>query len=122
MNAAFTVEEIDIGLRALATGKSPDRNGFPAELFRYAQPPMPPGGHYSPNFLSPLIADVFTLALRKHPNPVETNLCLVTVVYKKGDAHIESHQRFIVQLLIDWAQGVNPLNFAFLDLSKAYDC
>jgi hypothetical protein len=41
LNAPFTVEEIDVGLRALANGKSPGKNGFLAELFRYAQPPMP---------------------------------------------------------------------------------
>ena len=32
-----------------------------------------------------------------------------------------THQLFIVQHLIDWAQGVTPLHFAFLDFSKAYD-
>ena len=168
LNAPFTVEEIDVGLRALANGKSPGKNGFPAELFRYAQPPMPPGGPYSPNVLSPLIADIFTLALRRRTIPVETNVRLVTPVYKKGDAYdvgnyrpiavgdslmrlyanvlnsrlvsylennrlrvdcqtgfrpemATTHQLFIVQHLIDWAQGVTPLHFAFLDLSKAYD-
>ncbi len=87
LNGPFTVEEIDISLQALANGKSPGRNGFPAELFRHAQPPVPPGDPYSPNILSPLIADIFTLALRKHTIPVETNVCLVTPVYKQGDAY-----------------------------------
>jgi hypothetical protein len=30
-------------------------------------------------------------------------------------------QLFIIQHLIDWAMGITPLHFAFLDLSKAYD-
>jgi hypothetical protein len=32
-----------------------------------------------------------------------------------------THQLFIVQHFIDWAMGVTPLHFAFLDLSKSYN-
>jgi hypothetical protein len=32
-----------------------------------------------------------------------------------------THQLFVIQHLIDWAMGITPLHFAFLDLSKAYD-
>ena len=168
LNAPFTVEEIDIGVRALANGKSPGYNGFPAELFRYAHSPVHPGDPHSRNILSPIIADIFTLALRKRTIPGETNMCLVTPVYKKGDAYdtenyrpiavgdslmrlyasvlnsrlvqfletnrlrvdcqtgfrpdmSTTHQLFVIQHLLDWAMGVTPLHFAFLDMSKAYD-
>lgn len=168
LNAPFTIEEIDEGVRALANGKSPGYNGFPAELFRYAHLPTHPGDPHSRNVLSPIIADIFTLALRKRTIPGETNICLVTPVYKKGDAYdtenyrpiavgdslmrlyasvlnsrlvmflennrlrVDSqtgfrpdmsttHQLFVVQHLLDWAMGVTPLHFAFLDMSKAYD-
>ena len=168
LNSPFTVEEIDLGLRALANGKSPGILGFPAELFRYAQASSTPGEPYTPNVLSPLIADIFTLALANRMVPAEANACLVTPVHKKGDAYdtanyrpiavgdslmrlyanilnsrlvaylennrlrvdcqtgfrpelSTTHQLFIVQHLIDWARGVTPLHFAFLDLSKAYD-
>ncbi len=72
----FTVEEIDIGLRALANGNSLGRNAFPAELFRCAQPHMPPRAPYSPNTKQggPLIADIYTIALRKYTIPVETTI------------------------------------------------
>jgi hypothetical protein len=117
--------------------------------------------------LSHVIADIFTMALRQRTIPAESNVCLVTPVYKKGDAYdtgnyrpiavgeslmrlyanvlnsrlvsyletyrlrvdcqtgfrpekSTTHQLFIIQHLIDWAMGITPLHFAFLDLSKAY--
>jgi exonuclease III len=168
LNAPFTVEEIDLGLRALANGKSPGKDGYPTELFRYAQPLTHPGDPYSRNMLSHVIADIFTMALRQRTIPAESNVCLVTPVYKKGDAYdtgnyrpiavgeslmrlyanvlnarlvsylekyrlrvdcqtgfrpemSTTHQIFVIQHLIDWAMGITPLHFAFLDLSKAYD-
>jgi Reverse transcriptase (RNA-dependent DNA polymerase) len=42
-----------------------------------------------------IIADIFTLALRRRTIPGEANVCLVTSVYiyKKGDAHVTDNYR-----------------------------
>jgi hypothetical protein len=93
LNAPFTVQEIELGLRALANGKSPGKDGYPTELFRYAQPLPHPGDPHSRNMLSPVIKDIFTMALRQRTIPAESNVCLVTPVYKKGDAYDTGNYR-----------------------------
>ena len=165
LTAPFSCDEIEFCLNSLANGRSPGLLGFPVEFFKYARPlGVPRAVHV----LSPLITDIFNLAFASDTLPTVRNVCLVTPIFKKGDAfdtgnyrpiavgdslmrlyscvlnarlvsylekhHLRDdtqtgfrpgmstvHQLFIVQHLLDTVGEEDPLVFAFLDFSKAYD-
>jgi hypothetical protein len=81
--APFSCDEIEVALNSMSNGRSPGLLGLPAELFKYARRL---GASQSAHLLSPLITDIFNLAFATNALPTVENVCLVTPIYKKGDA------------------------------------
>lgn len=52
LNAPFTLQEVDMALARLHSGRAPGFSGCPAELFRFAAFPRPPQGPPSPHVLA----------------------------------------------------------------------
>jgi hypothetical protein len=113
--AAFSCVEIELCLTSLANGRSPGLLGLPVEFFKYARPL---GAHRSVHLLSELITDIFNLAFTTNSLPTVENVCLVTPIYKKGDAFDTGNYRPIAvgdSLVRLYSSVLNSRLVAFLE-------
>jgi hypothetical protein len=113
LNAPFTVEHLPIGnpLEKLATLQS---------CLGMSNPLRTRGGGdpYSRNMLKSVLADIFSTALRQRTIRAESHVCLVTPVYKKGDAYDKGNYRPIAvgeYLIRLYADVLNPRFLPYLE-------
>jgi len=88
LNEPFTIEEVEVALGALNTGRANGFSGYPAELLRYAQDYAPPGEGAPPHLLGQAVTDIFNAMLRTGRIPPRKNVLTVTPVVKDAGGDI----------------------------------
>ena len=88
LNAPFSLEEVENGLRALNNGKASGFLGYPAELLRYAQKPPRENGVPYPHVLSRVLQGVLNGLFRQGEIPSSHNISIVTPTIKDSKANL----------------------------------
>ena len=96
LNAPFTLEEIQQGLKALNNCKACGASGIPAEMLRYAKAEADNNNPKPAHVLAPVLLEVLNCAFAKGEVPASSNVAHLTPVFKRGDPNEPQSYRPIV--------------------------
>ena len=85
LNEAITEREVLAALARLHNGRAVGHLGFPAELFRYAQPQQQPGQPQPQHVLAPALTAALNSMFSTGRVPAAANIGLITPIHKRGD-------------------------------------
>ena len=88
LNEPFTLEEVEVGLTSLHTGKSNGFLGFPSELLRFAQRPADSDGSVNPHLLAPTLLTLLNGLFKEGSIPQGFNVSKVSPVMKDAKKNI----------------------------------
>jgi hypothetical protein len=88
LNEPFTLEEVEVGLTSLHTGKSNGFLGFPSELLRFAQRPADSDGSVNPHLLAPTLLTLLNGLFKEGSIPQGFNVSKVSSVMKDAKKNI----------------------------------